>query len=243
MATAIETVRPGPTTPPPRARELDSGAVLIPLSAMTWEGFREWAQSSDFPERGKIAFLGEEVFVDMSPERVNSHVEPKGEIYYVLRHFVRDTDAGFVFADGLRVSNKAAQVSNEPDLVFVSRSTLQTGRATLVESSDGRDYGELIGTPDLVVEVVSPSSVGKDYRLLRSRYHAAGIPEYWLIDAREDELRFDILRIVPDGYEAVPAREGWLASALLNREFRLERRFDPLGLWQYTLHVRALGAA
>ncbi|HIK09153.1 MAG TPA: Uma2 family endonuclease [Oscillatoriaceae cyanobacterium M33_DOE_052] len=36
--------------------------------------------------------------------------------------------------------------------------------------------------PLLVVEVVSPESVNRDYRYKRSEYAAVGIPEYWIID-------------------------------------------------------------
>lgn len=36
--------------------------------------------------------------------------------------------------------------------------------------------------PLLVVEVVSPESVQRDYRYKRSEYAAAEIPEYWIVD-------------------------------------------------------------
>jgi len=243
MSTVLEPVPSVPKVPASAGPTADHGAVSIPVAAMTWDGFRAWAKSGAFPERGKVAYLGEEIFVDMSPERVNSHADLKGELYFALRQLVRGTDQGFVYPDGLLVSNEAAQVANEPDLVYVSRAAIAGGRARFVPSADGRDFGELIGAPDLVAEVVSPSSVGKDYRQLRDRYHAAGIPEYWLFDALGDEVVFQILRHAPAGYEPVVPRDGWLASAVLGREFRLDRRLDPVGLWQFTMHVRPTGAA
>ncbi|MGB7414065.1 MAG: Uma2 family endonuclease [Thermosynechococcaceae cyanobacterium] len=36
--------------------------------------------------------------------------------------------------------------------------------------------------PLLVVEVVSPESVKRDYRYKRSEYAALGVPEYWIVD-------------------------------------------------------------
>jgi Uma2 family endonuclease len=95
----------------------------------------------------------------------------------------------------------------------------------------------------MVAEVVSPSSVNKDYRELPVRYHAAGIPEFWLLDGLGEEAVFEILRHTPNGYESVPGRDGWIASAVFGREFRLERRFDPLGLWLFRIHVRSPGSA
>ena len=39
--------------------------------------------------------------------------------------------------------------------------------------------------PQLVVEVVSPDSISRDYRHKRSEYAAVGIPEYWIVDPME----------------------------------------------------------
>jgi Uma2 family endonuclease len=233
MSALLERQRP---TPEPES-------VMIPLSAMTWNGYREWITSDAAPERGRFAFLADRIYVEMSPERLGSHNDLKSELSFILRMYVRETGSGFAFADGALVSHEAAQVSNEPDAVYVSRTSITSGRVTLVPAKDLRIMAEIVGTPDLVAEVLSPSSVGKDYRQLRSRYHAAGIPEYWLLDALGDEPLFQILRHEPAGYEPVPPREGWIKSAVLNRELRLDRILDPVGLWQNTLHVRPLGAA
>ena len=40
----------------------------------------------------------------------------------------------------------------------------------------------------LVVEVVSPESVKRDYRYKRSEYAALEIPEYWIIDPIESKV-------------------------------------------------------
>jgi Uma2 family endonuclease len=98
---------------------------------------------------------------------------------------------------------------------------------------------ELEGTPDMVLEVVSPSSVQKDTVELRDLYWRAGVNEYWLVDARGDHLVFDILRHTPEGYLATDLQEGWLASAVFARSFQLIRQSDPLGFPQFTLLVRA----
>jgi Uma2 family endonuclease len=42
--------------------------------------------------------------------------------------------------------------------------------------------------PLLVVEVVSPESVTRDYRYKRSEYAAASIPEYWIVDPLEQQI-------------------------------------------------------
>ncbi|NJL90641.1 MAG: Uma2 family endonuclease [Coleofasciculaceae cyanobacterium SM2_1_6] len=51
----------------------------------------------------------------------------------------------------------------------------------------------------IVVEVVSPSSVTTDYRYKNAEYAAAGIPEYWIIDPRQNKI--SILQLVEGLYE------------------------------------------
>ena len=64
------------------------------------------------------------------------------------------------------------------------------------------------GEPDMVLEVVSDSSVHKDTVVLRQGYWQAGIREYWLVDARREPVYFDILRRTTKGYAAASAMAG-----------------------------------
>lgn len=59
----------------------------------------------------------------------------------------------------------------QPDLVVVS-----TARAHLVTSRG------LEGVPDLVVEILSPSSRDRDQHLKHRLYERFGIPAYWIVD-------------------------------------------------------------
>jgi len=98
---------------------------------------------------------------------------------------------------------------------------------------------ELEGAADLVLEVVSKSSVRKDTVLLRDLYFKAGIPEYWLVDVRDGAMSFEILQRTPEGYVAVPLVDGWVASKVLGKRFQLQRKNDPLGHPQFVVGVSA----
>lgn len=44
------------------------------------------------------------------------------------------------------------------------------------------------GAPDLVVEVISPSTKEKDYSDKLYKYRTAGVKEYWIIDEKAGEV-------------------------------------------------------
>jgi Uma2 family endonuclease len=230
---------PGPPVAlrPPRPSRAENAFVTVPPSAHTLDGFRAWAHSGELPASCRVTFISGQVYIDMSPERAGSHGAVKMEVTSTLYRYTRERDLGQFFPDGTLVSNQAADVGNEPDAIFVAHATFASGRARRVPSADGRDFVEIAGSPDLIIEVVSPSSVTKDTVLLRERYHLAGVTEYWLIDAREEDLQFEILRHTPAGYQPVPAADGWVRSGVLGARVRLDRQWHAGGFWQYTLHI------
>ena len=97
---------------------------------------------------------------------------------------------------------------------------------------------ELVGTPDLVVEFVSLSSVTKDTIKLKERYALAGIPEYWLIDCRGRTIRFELLALKGSRYRAVkPNASGARRSPLLEATVQLTRTKSPVNTWRYWLAI------
>jgi Uma2 family endonuclease len=117
--------------------------------------------------------------------------------------------------------------------MFASWKTIETGRLQLLPRADGDADGiELSGTPDLVIEVLSRSSVRKDNIVLRAAYATAGIPEYWLIDARGEEIDFRIAWLDAGAYST---GDGSQVSRVLARAFVLEREKNRLGRWAYRL--------
>jgi Uma2 family endonuclease len=214
--------------------------LTVPPSAFTLSGFRAWVKADHFPERVRVTFLDGEIYLDMSNEELETHVAVKGEIARVLSTLVRNAKLGKYYGDGVLVTNEAAKVSNNPDALFLSWETIETKRVQLIprERKEGQ-YTEMEGTPDWVLEVVSDSSVRKDTRRLREAYHHAGIPEYWLIDARGEEIVFQILHRRKNRYAAAPNRQGWQRSQVFGRSFRLVRERDRAGMWEYTLEARA----
>src|SRR5207253_1770358 len=132
----------------------------------------------------------------------------KQEFNLVLGGLAKTGRLGLYMPDGMLLSNEEANLSCQPDGTFVSHQTLEEERIRLVEGKD-EGYVELEGTPDMVLEVVSNSSVEKDTETLRDLYWQAGIPEYWLVDARGEAVTFEILRHTPRGYVSTRKQSGW----------------------------------
>jgi Uma2 family endonuclease len=203
--------------------------------------FRAWATSDDFPEEGRIDFISGCIEVDMSPEDLFSHGSLKMEIARVLGDILKATSAGYLFSDSTRVSCPDADVSVEPDIVYVSEDSLETGRVRLVPKATREPdrFVEMEGPPDLIVEIVSDSSGTKDTQRLPAAYYRAGVPEFWLIDARGEELFFQIHRPGPSAYEsAARDSEGFQHSAAFGAWFRLTRRRNDRGRWTFDLAAK-----
>jgi Uma2 family endonuclease len=212
--------------------------VEIPLTIHSLADFRRWTQSADFPQTGRIDYVLGRIEVDMSPEDLFCHGTLKGEIYAVLHQRIKRGSLGHLFIDSTRVSCPEADLSVEPDVVFVSHEAIDSDRVRLVPGAaqePGR-YVELEGPPDLIVEIVSDSSVAKDTRRLPEAYFKAGVREFWLADAREEPVVFRIHRPGQTGFEAVkPDSDGFQKSPVFGSAFHLDSSRDTKGHWVFDL--------
>ena len=214
-----------------------SDSIQVPIWVSDLESFRQWMHSDESPEQTPVFYLAGEVWIDMSKQQLFSHVRLKQRFFEVLGPLARQQRLGDFFPDGLLLTNSDADLSGNPDGTLVTTRSVRSGDVRLIEgAADG--YVELEGSPDMVLEVVSDSSVEKDTEVLRELYWKAGIREYWLVDARGERLEFQILRHSTRGYTPVRKSAGWLKSAVFSKAFRLTRQLDDLGHPDFTLDVK-----
>lgn len=114
----------------------------------------------------------------MSPAPNVDHQEIIGEIFAYLHGFVRMTKSGKVFISPLDVELSYGNVV-QPDILVL-----------LNEHLDRITNSRIIGAPDLVVEVASPSTARHDLHKKHDAYARAGVTEYWIVnpDAHTVEL-------------------------------------------------------
>ena len=70
--------------------------------------------------------------------------------------------------------------SREPDILFISKDNLPNLTPKRFQ-----------GSPDLIIEIVSTSSVIEDRVQKLTQYEQAGVREYWIIDPRPHQQQAD----------------------------------------------------
>ena len=146
------------------------------------------------PEDQRYELLDGELI--MAPAPNLGHQQISVSLGAWLYTFVQKQDLGKVFHAPCDVVLSNTDVV-QPDLLFVSheRAHLLLGGANV------------LGAPDLVVEILSPSTAGRDRTLKRSLYAKHGVQEYWLVDpdARTvtvlwlDEGAFEVVGLYGEG--------------------------------------------
>ncbi len=195
-------------------------SVSIPAGVVDIHSFRRWASSDDFPDIGRFWWLGGYVWLDITVEEIFSHVGVKTEYTVVLGGLAKAKRSGTYLTDGVLLSNFAADISGEPDGMYLSNETLDSDRVRFIEGRRG-GFTELQGSPDMALEIVSVGSVRKDTQVMKQKYWEADVREYWLVDARRTPAKFTIYRHTARGYVAVRPQDGWLKSTVFGRSFRL----------------------
>lgn len=117
----------------------------------------------------------------MSPAPEVPHQKVVGAIYHYLCEKIEDRGLGEVLQAPLDVVLSEREVY-QPDVLVI-----------LNEHASHIQRKGIVGAPDLVVEVVSPSSVLYDRVNKHMAYEQARIPEYWLVHENEQTIEVFVL--------------------------------------------------
>ena len=167
------------------------------------------------PEGKRYQLLDGEMILAPSP--TSRHQTIAMNIASALREFVRQHSFGRVWIAPLDVVLSNYDVA-QPDILFVSNA-----RSSIITEAN------IQGMPDLVVEILSPSTVGHDRGYKQALYGRHGVREYWLVDP--DAETVEILTYTEQGLEtaATYSRGQTLGSPLLDGiSMELEDIFDQV---------------
>jgi Uma2 family endonuclease len=209
----------------------------IPAWVRDLDSFRRWAKSEAFPQSGRFSFLDGVLWVDLRMEELFTHNQVKAAFNFAILRLLEGNPLGRFVPDRMLLTNAKSGLSTEPDGLFYKWETIESGKLKRVTSEDDGCL-ELDGCPDIVIEIVSKTTVRKDTVVLRDLYWKTGIPEYWLVDVRSGSNSFEILRHAPSGYVAAASVNGFVRSEVLNQSFQLVKSLDPLGDPQFRVEMR-----
>lgn len=148
---------------------------------------------------------GELVLVPSPGEK---HQSISRNLAFRLLGFIESNSLGAVYYAPLDVVLGENVV--QPDIIYISR-----------EKSQIITPAEIRGSPDLVIEILSPATASRDQTFKRTLYARHGVTEYWIVDP--DEETIEVMKLGGKGYETVRAyKKGQvLVSPLLSR-FRIK---------------------
>ena len=145
------------------ARRRGYNVDAMALSQITWHDVQQ------MPDDGhRREAIGGELHVTAAPSSRHQEISATlaASLYEIL---VRQGHGRLFHAPGVEFPGTGEGV--QPDLAFVSQT-----RSEVVEADWIR------GAPDLVIEILSPSTEERDRGLKLKLYRRQGVPEYWIVD-------------------------------------------------------------
>jgi Uma2 family endonuclease len=114
-------------------------------------------------------------FLHVTPPPIYDHQYVVWQLDQTLGRFVHENKLGVVLISAFDIRLPAG-ISDpvEPDLIFFRSGNQPRAGDKLFE-----------GVPDLVIEVLSPSTRRRDQTTKLDAYRDAGVPEYWLVDPKD----------------------------------------------------------
>ena len=158
-------------------------AALRPRVKFTYEDYR------NTPEDKRYELLDGDLLIIPAPR--TSHQRVSIKLASRLQRFAEDSGIGKIYVAPFDVVLSDTDVV-QPDILFISRE-----RADIITEENVR------GAPDLVVEILSPTTADRDRTFKRSLYARHGVREYWLVDP--DTKTVEVLALGEEGFEAVGA--------------------------------------
>jgi len=153
------------------------------------------------------------------PSPTLNHQDLVGRLYLLLMQWIAQ-NGGKAFLSPVDLVLSPTRVFI-PDLVFYGAAKMASG---LVE----RDPKRLRVPPDLVVEIISPSTGSRDRVLKYRRYAAFGVRYYWIVDPIERTFQAFELRGKRFREEAVLADDEEFAPVLFsNLKLSMSELFGP----------------
>lgn len=139
----------------------------------------------------------------MSPSPTTFHQHIIVNLAVIFRRFLEKKSLGEIFIAPLDVFLDEVNIY-QPDVIFVSSQRRSIITAKGIE-----------GAPDLVVEILSPSTAKLDKGSKRKIYARHGVRELWLVDPETQSIQVYLLTRHPETPSATHAKNASFESSIL----------------------------
>lgn len=131
------------------------------------------------PEGNRYEIIEGELFMTPSPRTI--HQILAGKLFRILSEWTENRNLGRVFIAPYDVVLSKHDIV-QPDIIFVSKKNAHIVTELNIQ-----------GTPDLIIEILSPSNSEIDMVLKKKIYAAFGVKEYWIVNpARRSVKLFNL---------------------------------------------------
>lgn len=135
-----------------------------------------------FPGDERIEIIEGELYNMASPSFV--HQTLSMEISYSLKHYIKSNNGTCTVLTApfdVILKNDNEEVEECSNIVIPDISVIYDKN----KLSDGK---KCVGSPDMIVEIISPSNAGHDYVTKLNLYQKYKVKEYWIIDPRVKKI-------------------------------------------------------
>ena len=146
----------------------------LPAEGGPWPAQGDWTYEDyvRLPDDGqRYEIIAGVLYVTAAPTFGHQYIV--AELFAALRAYVRQRELGVVLPAPFEVHLPDIAQPVQPDVLFLR-----------AERQPPPEAGYFEGVPDLVVEVLSPSTARTDRVVKFWAYEQAGVPEYWIVDPR-----------------------------------------------------------
>ena len=144
------------------------------MSTMQTTAPTTWEDVLRMPDDGnRYEFIGGRLYVTPAP--VTRHQRISKRLEMGLMSILEDAGHGELFRAPYLVEFPGTGDRVQPDILFVSNE-----RRGIVGEK------QVTGAPDLVVEILSPSTAHRDRGVKLDLYARHGVWEYWIVDPEDD---------------------------------------------------------
>ena len=142
----------------------------------TYKDYMQWSENVRYELINGIPCM-------MAPAPSESHQDISGNLYFQLKNFLTGKSCKVFYAPFdvcLNADGDDEKDVVQPDLLVVCDHNKLDGK-------------RCNGTPDMIVEILSPSTLKHDTLVKFQKYQNAGVREYWIVDPVHETVQVCIL--------------------------------------------------